>query len=108
MGVRVDDQEFARWLAGRAGEALVELRAAHGFDDPAALKAAGDKVAHDLLLTALATARPGDAVLSEEDAGSRQAFAGAGGDRPARLDADRVWIIDPLDGTREFAEAGRT
>ena len=47
-------------------------------------------------MEALAEARPGDAVLSEE-----------GVDDPARLGAERVWIIDPLDGTREFSEADR-
>src|SRR6202012_2957017 len=47
--------------------------------------------------TELARLRPGDVVLSEE-----------GADDPARLGAERVWIVDPLDGTREFGEAGRT
>jgi len=101
-----DDQAFAGWLAGRAGEALMELRQAHGFDDPPGLKAAGDKLSHDVLLTELAKWRPADAVMSEEDDGSRVAYAD--GARPARLDADRVWIVDPLDGTREFSEEGRT
>jgi 3'(2'), 5'-bisphosphate nucleotidase len=101
----LDDQAFAVWLAGHAGEALMELRASFGFDDPKALKDAGDKLSHDLLLGELARWRPADAVLSEEDSGSRQAWAG--GDRPARLDAERVWIVDPLDGTREFSEQGR-
>ncbi|MFG1949520.1 3'(2'),5'-bisphosphate nucleotidase CysQ [Micromonospora sp. NPDC048830] len=103
---RRDDQAFAEWLAGRAGAALTALRETQGFADPAALKNAGDKVSHDLMTSALARWRPADAVLSEEQADSRRAWAG--GERPARLDADRVWIIDPLDGTREFSEAGRT
>jgi 3'(2'), 5'-bisphosphate nucleotidase len=101
----LDDQGFAAWLASRAGEALIELRASFGFDDPKALKDAGDKQSHDVLLSELARWRPADAVMSEEESGSRQAWAG--GERPARLDADRVWIVDPLDGTREFSEAGR-
>ena len=101
----LDDQEFAAWLAGRAGEALVELRAGYGFEDPKALKDAGDKLSHDVLLSELARWRPADAVMSEEESGSRTAWAG--GERPARLDADRVWIVDPLDGTREFSETGR-
>ena len=101
----LDDQGFAAWLAGRAGEALIELRASFGFDDPKALKDAGDKLSHDVLLSELARWRAADAVMSEEEGGSRQAWAG--GERPARLDADRVWIVDPLDGTREFSEAGR-
>src|SRR6185295_18043873 len=57
----------------------------------------GDLRANDLLLERLAAERPADAVLSEESA-----------DDPARLDAERVWIIDPLDGTREFTELPRT
>src|SRR5690606_455707 len=48
------------------------------------------------LMAELATARPDDAVLSEE-----------GADDHARLSAERVWIVDPLDGTREFSEAER-
>ncbi|MFY1696027.1 MULTISPECIES: 3'(2'),5'-bisphosphate nucleotidase CysQ [unclassified Solwaraspora] len=105
----VTDAAFARWLAGRAGESLLQVRQELGYADPAALKAAGDKVSHDLLRTELARWRPADAVLSEEDDGSRQALsaedsAAAG---PSRLTADRVWIIDPLDGTREFSEEGR-
>lgn len=102
------DGAFARWLAVRAGQALVSLRDEVGFGDPGALRAAGDKVSHDLLRTELARWRPQDAVLSEEDEGSRLAWATeAGASTAPRLGSDRVWIIDPLDGTREFAEAGR-
>ncbi|WBB72913.1 3'(2'),5'-bisphosphate nucleotidase CysQ [Micromonospora sp. WMMD1128] len=101
----VIDGAFARWLASRAGQALVDLRAEVGFGDAEALRSAGDKVSHDLIRTELAKWRPADAVLSEEDAGSR--VAGAGGEAAARLAADRVWIVDPLDGTREYAEEGR-
>ncbi len=92
------DAEFARWLADRAGTGLCELRAEFGFGDPAALRAAGDRRSHQLLMSELARWRPDDAVLSEEDERRDD----------ARLGADRVWIIDPLDGTREFAEQGRT
>ncbi len=92
------DSAFARWLAANAGDLLCALRAEMGFADPAALRAAGDKSSHNLITTELARWRPGDEVLSEE--GVR--------DAPERLAADRVWIIDPLDGTREYGEAGRT
>lgn len=93
-----DDHRLAAELAAGAGELLVELRgglAARGA--PAAvLKAEGDRRAHRFLADRLAAARPGDAVLSEEAPDDR-----------ARLQADRVWIIDPLDGTREFSEPPR-
>jgi len=92
------DGAFARWLADGAGDLLLQLRDEMGFDDPTALRKAGDKHAHDFITTMLARHRPADAVLSEE--GVR--------DDPARLDADRVWIVDPLDGTREFGEPGRS
>ncbi|MEE6259541.1 inositol monophosphatase family protein [Plantactinospora sonchi] len=105
----VIDGAFARWLAARAGQALLDLRAELGYTDPGALKAAGDKLSHDLLRAELARWRPADAVLSEEDEGSRLAWAaGAEPTVAPRLRADRVWIIDPLDGTREFAEEGRS
>src|ERR1700691_6080688 len=90
-----DDHELAHDLAERAGRLLLDLRAQGG--DPTALKDAGDRTSHEFLLAELAKARPADAVLSEE-----------GIDDKARLTADRVWIIDPLDGTREFGEQGRT
>jgi 3'(2'), 5'-bisphosphate nucleotidase len=90
------DGGFARWLAGRAGEMLLALRDKQGFVDPDALRADGDKLSHELIIERLQRWRPADAVLSEE-----------GVDDPARLRADRVWIVDPLDGTREFGEAGR-
>jgi 3'(2'), 5'-bisphosphate nucleotidase len=92
------DGAFARWLAEGAADLLVRIREEIGFDDPDALKHAGDKQSHDFITTQLARWRPGDAVLSEE----------AERDDLTRLDADRVWIVDPLDGTREFAEEGRT
>jgi 3'(2'), 5'-bisphosphate nucleotidase len=92
------DGAFAAWLASRVGEALTELREQMGFGDPDKLRRAGDQSAHQMLVEELAMWRPADAVLSEE--GVR--------DDPARLSSERVWIIDPLDGTREFGEAGRT
>jgi len=90
-----DDHALAHDLAERAGRLLLDLRAQGG--DPAALKDAGDRSSHNFLMAELAKARPEDAVLSEE-----------GIDNKARLTADRVWIIDPLDGTREFGEPPRT
>src|ERR1700759_1143456 len=90
-----DDDHLARDLAVVAGHRLVDLRARGGTPDE--LRRAGDKLAHEFLVAELARLRPDDVVLSEE-----------GADHPARLSADRVWIVDPLDGTREFGEAGRT
>ena len=90
-----DDHALARDLAEQAGRRLIELRA-HG-GDPDVLRKAGDRRSHEFLTAELAARRPADVVLSEE-----------GADNPARLDARRVWIVDPLDGTREFGEPGRT
>ena len=90
-----DDHLLARDLAEQAGRRLVELRARGG--DPDVLRKAGDRLSHEFLTRELADRRPGDVVLSEE-----------GADNPARLSARRVWIVDPLDGTREFGEPGRT
>jgi 3'(2'), 5'-bisphosphate nucleotidase len=90
-----DDHMLARELAAQAGERLLELRAPGG--EPDLLRKAGDRLSHEFLTAQLAARRPGDVVLSEE-----------GLDDPARLTARRVWIVDPLDGTREFGEPGRT
>jgi 3'(2'), 5'-bisphosphate nucleotidase len=90
-----DDHTLARELAAEAGERLLELRARGG--DPDMLRKAGDRLSHEFLTAELTARRPGDVVLSEE-----------GADDPARLTARRVWIVDPLDGTREFGEPGRT
>ena len=93
-----DDHALARELAEEAGRRLLELRAGGGFsDEPDLLRKAGDRQSHEFLTAELARRRPGDVVLSEE-----------GADDPARLAAERVWIVDPLDGTREFGEPGRT
>jgi 3'(2'), 5'-bisphosphate nucleotidase len=89
------DDVLARDLAVAAGERLLALRAAGG--DPAGLRAAGDRLSHEFLVAELARERPADAVLSEE-----------GQDDAERLSASRVWIVDPLDGTREFGEPGRS
>lgn len=93
-----DDHALARGLADLAGRRLLEIRAAlHaqgvGGKD---LKDAGDRASQEVLAAALREAAPEDAVLSEEAA-----------DDLARLQSARVWIIDPLDGTREFSEVPR-
>jgi 3'(2'), 5'-bisphosphate nucleotidase len=92
------DAQLAARLATEAGHLLVDVR-----DELTRAGApvwqvmdAGDLASHRFLAKALADARPDDAVLSEE-----------GLDDPRRFDADRVWIVDPLDGTSEFGESGR-
>lgn len=89
-----DDHVLAAWLATVAGERLLEVRQ-EGLEGRE-LKDAGDRAAHELLMSLLAEHRPDDAVLSEE-----------GKDDKARLASSRVWIVDPLDGTREFSEVPR-
>jgi 3'(2'), 5'-bisphosphate nucleotidase len=99
MTATPDDHRDAAAIATEAGQLLVALRATmHAAGaDPTELRAEGDRSSHDLIVATLAATHPDDAVLSEE-----------GADDPARLDAERVWIVDPLDGTREFGEEGRT
>ena len=98
-----DDHVLARTLAEEAGRLLLDLRARLVADgaDAATLKAEGDRQAHELLMTRLAADRPGDAVLSEEGAD------GVGPSDTGRLTSERVWIVDPLDGTREYGEHPR-
>lgn len=91
------DDTLAARVAADAGQVLLRIRSELGYADPAALKRAGDAGAQEMIAAALGAARPDDAVLSEEAK-----------DDPSRLDAERVWIVDPLDGTREFSEEGRT
>ena len=91
------DHELAALLASEAGRLLLDVRTEFADASAEDRKAAGDKRSHDFLMAALAAERPGDAVLSEE-----------GVDDPVRLSAQRVWIVDPLDGTREFSELDRT
>jgi len=90
------DAGLAAQLAEVAGALLLDLRETSGLTGRE-LGALGDRESNELLLRELAVAHPDDAVLSEESA-----------DSPARLDAERVWIIDPLDGTREYGMPGRT
>lgn len=88
------DAAVARTVAWEAADVLLALRETYaGASD---LRARGDRAAHETIVELLGRLRPGDAVLSEEAA-----------DDPVRLTSERVWIVDPLDGTREFGEAGR-
>ena len=91
----VDDHELACELAERAGKLLLDLRAGGG--EPDVLRKAGDRQSHEFLAAELGKRRPGDHVLSEEAADDR-----------SRLTADRVWIVDPLDGTNEFGDVPRS
>ncbi|MGL5818736.1 MAG: 3'(2'),5'-bisphosphate nucleotidase CysQ [Phycicoccus sp.] len=89
------DHLLAHQLADQAGKLLLGLRATWA-GDAAGLRAEGDRRSNALLLGLLHELRPDDAVLSEEAS-----------DDARRLSADRVWIVDPLDGTREFGEVPR-
>lgn len=96
MSPELTDAALAADLAADAGRLLLAVRDEVGFDYPWQLGDAGDAYANTLLLRRLRAERPGDAVLSEE------AY-----DDLNRLRADRVWIVDPVDGTREFSTPGR-
>lgn len=89
MDATVADHELAARLAREAGRELMACQAAGGVD----LGPRGDRLSHELLMARLAEHAVHDAVLSEE-----------GADSTERLSAARVWIVDPLDGTREFSE----
>jgi len=91
LSAAVDDHQLAAEIAREAGRLLVRRRAEGASKDD------GDRESNELILARLAVARPDDAVLSEESK-----------DDPIRLERERVWIVDPLDGTREFGEAGRS
>ena len=95
----LDDHALAAHVAGDAGRLLLDLRAGAAREglDPDRLRKEGDHQSNQAILELLAAARPDDPILSEESA-----------DDDRRLGAARVWIVDPLDGTREFAEDGRT
>ena len=87
-----DDAALARRVAQIAGDLLVALQVSQLFEGKA-LGRAGDRTANAFIMEALANARPDEAILSEEEAADG-----------ARLAKSRVWIVDPLDGTREFGE----
>lgn len=91
----MNDAVLARDLAYEAGKLLLELRQSGRFAGKE-LGAEGDRRANELLMEALNQHRPDDGILSEETK-----------DTEERLSRERVWIIDPLDGTREYGE-GRT
>ncbi|MEC9450297.1 MAG: 3'(2'),5'-bisphosphate nucleotidase CysQ [Actinomycetota bacterium] len=97
-----DDHALAADLATRAGVLLMEVRGrlASGNTSLEALKREGDQRSHEFLMDALARHRPQDAVLSEEGA--------AAAVHPDRTGTSRVWIVDPVDGTREYGDPSRT
>ncbi|MCY4273638.1 MAG: 3'(2'),5'-bisphosphate nucleotidase CysQ [bacterium] len=95
----MNDHQLAARLASEAGDLLIRLRAEMSRKRlaPFAVGARGDAAAHDLIARGLRQHRPDDMVLSEESPDDRR-----------RLHHRRVWIVDPLDGTREFSTPGRT
>ena len=95
MTPAMDDDDLAARVAETAGEMLLRLQRSQLLQGPA-LGSAGDRMANALIMEVLAFARPNDAILSEEEASDA-----------ARCARTRVWIVDPLDGTREYSE-GRT
>jgi 3'(2'), 5'-bisphosphate nucleotidase len=88
------DVELASRAARAAADVLLPLRA--GDLSGRELGDAGDAAAQEAILSVLSAARPDDVVFSEEAADDRR-----------RLSADRVWIVDPLDGTREYGDPDR-
>lgn len=88
----LDDAALAAKLALEAGRLLTVVREQSGLAGKA-LGEAGDRDANRFLCDAIRAARPDDGLLSEEEK-----------DNPARLAKSRVWIIDPVDGTREYSE----
>ncbi|WP_170002264.1 3'(2'),5'-bisphosphate nucleotidase CysQ [Pseudopontixanthobacter vadosimaris] len=90
--MNAQDAELAAVLAAEAGQLLLELRDRTGLTGRE-LGDAADAAANTLLVESLRDIRPGDSILSEEST-----------DNPDRLNRERVWIVDPLDGTREYGE----
>lgn len=95
MSIIADDSALAAHLAEIAGKLLLQVRDS-GLLSLKALGKAGDQTANQFLIHAITEQRPDDGLLSEESK-----------DTNARLSKARVWIIDPVDGTREYGE-GRT
>ena len=92
MTIIADDTELAAYLAQAAGALVLEMRDTSGLVAKE-LGNAGDRTANQFLIRALGEQRPDDGLLSEESK-----------DTDARLSKSRVWIIDPVDGTREYSE----
>ncbi len=92
IGSEPSDAELAGLIAETAGSILLQLRHSNLFDGKA-LGKIGDQIANKFIVSALQHHRPKDAILSEEEQ-----------DSATRLTANRVWIVDPLDGTREYGE----
>ena len=94
-----DDHLEAARIATAAGELLLSIRdemSSRGADSRE-MKDEGDRLSHEFIMEELQRVRPDDAILSEE-----------GSDGVERLSADRTWIVDPVDGTREFSEPPRS
>ena len=94
-----DDHLEAARVATAAGELLLSVRSemsSRGADSKE-MKDEGDRLSHEFIMAELQRVRPDDAILSEE-----------GKDLKERLSAHRTWIVDPVDGTREFSEPPRT
>jgi len=87
------DADLAAHLAEVAGKILIEVRASGMFEGKS-LGKAGDQTANQFLVHALREQRPDDGLLSEESK-----------DTDERLSKSKVWIVDPVDGTREYGEA---
>lgn len=88
----MNDVDLARAIADHAGRMLRLVQESHLFEGQV-LGGVGDRVSNSFIMAALRRHRPDDAILSEEEK-----------DDAARLSHSRVWIVDPLDGTREFGE----
>lgn len=93
MSRTFSDAALATHLAEQAGQILLQVRDS-GLFSGKALGLAGDQTANQFLVHALRAQRPDDGLLSEEEKDDAQ-----------RLDRSRVWIVDPVDGTREYGEA---
>ncbi|ATE67410.1 3'(2'),5'-bisphosphate nucleotidase CysQ [Rhizorhabdus dicambivorans] len=88
----MNDVELAIHIADRAGRMLLDLRGSGRFEGKA-LGVEGDRIANAFIMETLRRERPDDAILSEEEVNDT-----------ARCSVERVWIVDPLDGTREYGE----